>query len=49
MVGFQAGFERADPFDVLMFALAEFELGFGVSLFIAGQQGGREPEWPEGV
>lgn len=44
VVGFQAGFERADPFYVLMFALAEFELGFGVSPFIAGQRGGLDPE-----
>ncbi|MCP9792227.1 TerB family tellurite resistance protein [Vulcanococcus limneticus Candia 3B3] len=38
VLGFQAGFERADPFYVLMFALAEFELGLGVSPFIPGQR-----------
>ncbi|MEB3263863.1 MAG: TerB family tellurite resistance protein [Synechococcus sp.] len=38
VLGFQAGFERADPFYLLMFALAEFELGFGVSPFIPGQR-----------
>ncbi len=44
VVGFQAGFERADPFYVLMFALAEFELGFGASPFIAGQHASLDPE-----
>jgi len=39
VVGFQAGFERLDPFDVLMFALAEFELGIGASPFILGEFG----------
>jgi len=44
VVGFQAGFERADPFYVLMFALAEFELGFGASPFIHGQRDALDPE-----
>jgi hypothetical protein len=38
VLGFQAGFEQADPFYVLMFALAEFELGMGVSPFIPGER-----------
>ncbi|WP_156796757.1 hypothetical protein [Cyanobium sp. PCC 7001] len=29
LLRFQAGFERADPLYLLMFALAEFGLGFG--------------------
>ena len=36
VLGFQAGFERLDPFYVLLFALGEFELGFGVSPVIPG-------------
>ena len=44
VVGFQAGFERADPFFVLMFALAEFELGFGATPFIPGERGALDPE-----
>jgi hypothetical protein len=44
VVGFQAGFERADPFYVLMFALAEFQLGFGASPFIHGQREALDPE-----
>ncbi len=44
VLGFQAGFERADPFYVLMFALAEFELGLGVSPFIPGQRDQLEVE-----
>lgn len=35
-MGFQAGFEHLDPFDVVMFAMAEFELGIGASPFIPG-------------
>jgi len=38
VLGFQAGFERLDPFYVLLFALAEFELGFGVSPVIPGER-----------
>jgi hypothetical protein len=37
VLGFQAGFERLDPFYVLMFALAEFELGIGASPTIPGE------------
>ena len=44
VLGFQAGFERVDPFYVLMFALAEFELGFGASPFIPGERDGLDPE-----
>jgi len=38
VLGFQAGFERLDPFYVLLFALAEFELGFGATPFIPGER-----------
>lgn len=44
VIGFQAGFEGLDPFDVLMFAMAEFELGIGVSPFIPGEFGKLDPE-----
>jgi len=44
VLGFQAGFERVDPFYVLMFALAEFELGFGASPFIPGERNQLDPE-----
>ena len=44
VVGFQAGFERLDPFDVLMFAMAEFELGIGASPFIPGEFGQLDPD-----
>jgi hypothetical protein len=44
VIGFQAGFEKLDPFDVLMFAMAEFELGIGVSPFIPGEFGKLDPE-----
>jgi hypothetical protein len=37
VLGFQAGFERVDPFYVLMFGLAEFELGIGTTPFIPGE------------
>lgn len=40
----QGSFERADRFYVLMFALAEFELGFGFSPFIPGQRAALEIE-----
>ena len=38
VLGFQAGFERLDPFYVVLFALAEFELGFGATPFIPGER-----------
>jgi hypothetical protein len=38
VLGFQAGFERLDPFYVLLFALAEFELGIGATPFIPGER-----------
>ena len=44
VVGFQAGFERLDPFDVLMFVMAEFELGVTTSPLVAGQQHQLDPE-----
>ena len=44
VIGFQAGFERRDPFDVLMFVMAEFELGIGVSPFLPGAFGQIDPE-----
>ena len=44
VVGFQAGFEHLDPFDVVMFAMAEFELGIGASPFIPGEFGQLDPD-----
>ena len=44
VIGFQAGFERRDPFDVLMFVMAEFELGIGVSPFLPGAFGQIDPD-----
>jgi hypothetical protein len=44
VVGFQAGFERLDPFDVIMFVMAEFELGIGVSPFIPGEWRQLDPD-----
>ena len=44
VVGFQAGFERLDPFDVIMFVMAEFELGIGVSPFIPGEWKQLDPD-----
>ena len=38
VLGFQAGFERLDPFYVLLFGLAEFELGIGATPFIPGER-----------
>ena len=38
VLGFQAGFECLDPFYVVLFALAEFELGFGATPFIQGER-----------
>ena len=44
VIGFQAGFEKLDPFDVLMFVIAEFEVGIGVSPFIPGEFNQLDPE-----
>lgn len=44
VIGFQAGFENLDPFNVLMFAMAEFELGIGVSPNIPGVRNQLDPE-----
>ncbi|MEO0377469.1 MAG: TerB family tellurite resistance protein [Cyanobacteria bacterium P01_A01_bin.17] len=45
VVGFQAGFEKLDPFDVLMFIMAEFELGIGTSPYIPGEKDKLDPEY----
>jgi hypothetical protein len=44
VVGFQAGFEGLDPFDVILFVMAEFELGIGVSPFIPGEWRQLDPD-----
>ena len=44
VIGFQAGFERLDPFDVIMFVMAEFELGIGISPFIPGEWHQLDPD-----
>lgn len=44
VVGFQAGFENLDPFNVLMFVMAEFELGIGTSPYIPGEKNRLDPE-----
>ena len=44
VIGFQAGFERRDPFDVVMFVITEFELGIGASPFLPGTFGALDPE-----
>lgn len=44
VVSFQAGFERADPFYVMVFAIAQFEIGFGASPFLPGLEGQADPE-----
>ena len=44
VVAFQAGFEKADPFFVILFALAQFELGIGASPFLPGMSGQVEPD-----
>ena len=43
VVAFQAGLEKADPFYILMFALAQFELGVGVSPFLPGMKSQADP------
>ncbi|MEO0407300.1 MAG: TerB family tellurite resistance protein [Cyanobacteria bacterium P01_A01_bin.135] len=45
VVGFQAGFENLDPFDVLMFIMAEFELGIGTSPYIPGEKNLLDPKY----
>ena len=44
VVAFQAGFEKADPFFVLLFALAQFELGIGSSPFLPGMKRQVDPD-----
>ena len=48
VIGFQAGFEQIDPFEVLMFVMAEFEFGIAVSPVpsarIEGEFGKIDPE-----
>ena len=44
VVSFQAGFERADPFFVMLFAIAQFEVGIGASPFLPGMKGEADPE-----
>jgi|GEM_PF-653642 len=44
VVAFQAGFEKADPFYILLFALAQFELGVGASPFLPGMKSQADPE-----
>jgi len=43
VVSFQAGFEKADPFYVILFALAQFELGIGASPFLPGMKAEADP------
>jgi hypothetical protein len=44
VLAFQAGFEKADPFFILLFALAQFELGIGASPFLPGMTGQADPD-----
>ena len=44
VVSFQAGFEKADPFFIMLFALAQFEIGIGASPFLPGMNGQADPE-----
>lgn len=44
VVAFQAGLEKADPFYILLFALAQFELGIGASPFLPGMKAQADPE-----
>lgn len=44
VLAFQAGFEKADPFFVLLFALAQFELGIGASPFLPGMKRQADPD-----
>lgn len=44
VVSFQAGFEKADPFFIILFALAQFEIGIGASPFLPGMKGQADPE-----
>lgn len=44
VVAFQAGLEKADPFFILLFALAQFELGIGASPFLPGMKSQADPE-----
>ena len=44
VVAFQAGFEKADPFFILLFALVQFELGIGSSPFLPGMKHQADPD-----
>jgi hypothetical protein len=44
VLGFQGGFERQDPFMVLMLVMAEYELGIGLSPFLSAETGQLDPE-----
>lgn len=44
VLSFQAGFEKADPFFVMLFGIAQFEIGVGASPFLPGMKGGADPE-----
>lgn len=44
VLGFQGGFERQDPFMVLMLVMAEYELGIGMSPFLCAETGQLDPE-----
>ena len=44
VLSFQAGFEKADPFFVMLFGIAQFEIGIGASPFLPGMKGRADPE-----
>ena len=44
VLAFQAGFEKIDPFFVILFAYAQFEIGIGASPFLPGTEGEIDPE-----
>ena len=44
VLSFQAGFEKADPFFVMLFGIAQFEIGIGASPFLPGMTGQADPE-----
>lgn len=44
VLSFQAGFEKADPFFVILFGIAQFEIGIGASPFLPGMKGRADPE-----
>jgi hypothetical protein len=43
VLSFQAGFEKADPFFVILFGLAQFELGVSVSPFVPATSNQADP------